>query len=138
METVTDFRSRELLITRAAVALQSAKEVEAQARKRRLEAEEHLVELIGAPEEGTVTEKAGTFKVTIKQPVNRKIDQKAAVRADELLGNKSPFKAKFELDLKRYRALADLSPDDFTIAAAAVTATPGKTSVMVEDIEGAA
>lgn len=127
---------RELEITRAASALMAAKEAETHAKQKRMRAEQLLADIVGIPEEGSKPERATIFKVSVKQPIYRKVDQTKAAIAAEQLGVDSPFRHKFDLDTKAYKTLADHAPDAFAIAAQAVTATPGKVSVSVEEIEG--
>ena len=54
-----------------------AKRQENAANKRRIEVEEQMAQALDVPDEGSKTHKLEGFKVTVTQPVERKLDEAA-------------------------------------------------------------
>ena len=111
-----------------------AKRAENKARDARLAIQAQLAEAFEVPEEGTKTQSTENYKVTVGQPVYRKLD--AAVwdtvkgKIDPAL---HPVKTKIEADATGCKYLAKNEPDLWKAVAPAFTATPGKVSIKVDE-----
>jgi len=96
---------------------------------------------IPTEEEGTNTIQAGKFKITTKTPINRKIDpaiwEQVEPELPEALRNVITVKHKDELslNLKMYRALEHVAPENFSLVSKCVTAKPGTVGLKIVEIE---
>jgi hypothetical protein len=122
-------------IESAAQAWLAAKQEENRAWKARLEAEDRLVRLIGAKEDGTMTAHAGDLIVKTVGKINFHLDEAAwhsvapsipdAIRARLV-------RLKPEPVIREVKFLRDNEPQLFAILAQALTMRPAKTAVSVE------
>lgn len=112
-----------------------AKRQETMASKRRIEIEGQIAQALDVPDEGSKTHKLENYKVTLTQPVARKIDEAAW---DKVKGKVSsdlwPVKVKLEADGTGCKYLAANEPKLWAKIAAAFEAKPGKIGVKVEAI----
>ena len=118
----------------AAADWMDAKNAEIKANKDRIAAEDELVALLGAKEEGGESHQIGPYKVSITGRLNRKVDfdvlDKLNISADL-----KPVKYKPELDLKGLRYLESNEPEVYATFSKALTIEPAKTSVTVTRTE---
>lgn len=92
-----------------------------------------LAKAIGVPAEGAHTAELSDFKVTVNQPIYRKVDEKALAAldvSDEI--KRRAFRAKHDLNVREWRYFANNEPEIFRELAACVTEKPGAVSVKVE------
>lgn len=119
----------------AAARLMALKLAENQATAARIEAETALLALVQCPAEGSKTYRGGAYKVTVTGNVHRRVDEAALATVRERLGESifaQAFKFKPEVSVTGIKYLRDNEPQLYAIAAEAITATPGKSSVRVE------
>jgi hypothetical protein len=116
----------------AAHAFSEAKRVEAEAREARIAAEEHLIELVGLKEEGTMTVKTHWFKVSTTGKLTRSVDQTSAMPVELW---RMISRVKSELDVSALKKLATENPDAYREAVKHITTTPAKPSAKVELIQ---
>lgn len=111
-----------------------AKRAETKARDQRLAIEVELAEAFEVPEEGTKSQSTENYKVTVGQPISRKLDvevwDKLKGKIDTAL---HPVKTKVEADATGCKYLAKNEPDVWKAIAPAFTATLGKVSIKVEE-----
>jgi hypothetical protein len=111
-----------------------AKRAENKARDARLAIEAQLAEAFEVPEEGTKAQSTENYKVTVGQPVYRKLYapvwETVKGKIDPAL---HPVKTKIEADATGCKYLAKNEPDLWKAIAPAFTATPGKVSIKVEE-----
>lgn len=111
-----------------------AKRLEREAEARRVELGEAIAAALGAPAEGSKTYDVGDHKVTVKQPVNRKVDWTAFDQiALEHPDKHAPVAMKRELDTKGLHWIQENEPDFYRALAAAITATPGRISIEIKE-----
>lgn len=110
-----------------------AKRLEDRARDKRLEVEGQLAQAFDVPQEGSKTHKLDNYKLTLTQPVYRKIDAAEwdIVKANAP-SNMHPIKIKIEADTAGCKYLANNEPEIWGKIASAFEAKPGKVSVKVE------
>lgn len=115
--------------------LQAAKQIENAARVARLDAENHVIELMGHKLEGSTTESTDHFKVTTTGKLTRSLDAEAyqAIRSD-IPDAITPIDYKPALNLKRLRSLQEANPDIYKLVATCITEKPAKTAVKIEPI----
>lgn len=122
----------------AAAALEAAKIEEARATAKRLEAEQRMLSLIEAKDEGSVTARGHAYRVTVTYGVNRTVDPAALEAVREKLAPaifERAFRFKPDVNLTGLRYLQANEPELYAIAAQAITAKPAKPSVRVEAVE---
>lgn len=104
-------------------------------KRRNLEAE--LAELVGVPTEGTETKKLDGFKITVSQPITRKIDFLALDKISEeaFPDAMRPVKWSRDVDKKQLDYLKNYEPDLYMLVAKVMTTTPNKVAVKAEPIE---
>jgi hypothetical protein len=111
-----------------------AKRAENKARDKRIEIEAQLAEAFEVPTEGTKTQGTENYKVTVGQPITRKLDVDAW---DKVKGkvpmSLHPVKVSVTADAAGCKYLAQERPDVWKAIAPAFTATPGKVSIKVEE-----
>lgn len=125
-------------IDEAAAELALAKREETEARAARIAAEEALLAMLEAREEGTVSAKGEAWKVSVRYAMNRSVDAAAlsAIRDQvppALLEQAIEYAPKIKLPGLRY--LRNNEPDTYRVLAQAITAKPAKPSVSIEPIE---
>jgi len=113
--------------------LGNLKAEEAQAKADRIAKEEEIVALIGSPTEGSKTHDVGSYKITIKQPINVTVDQGDAALVVSS-GESHPFKSQFKLDAAKLKALKDSDPVAYEQALVAITSKPGKIAVELKPV----
>ena len=114
-------------------ALRHAKAEEAQATARRLNVESEIVSRFAVPEGGEGTVKDEEFSIAFK--VSRKVNTEALQAAWAVLNDntKKAFKWSADVDLKQFRALNDLDPDNAFIAQGFVTTKPAKPAITLKE-----
>lgn len=125
-------------IDEAAAALELAKMIEARASEGRRAAEEQLIALLPVKDEGSVTMKGASYKVSITYGFNRTIDA-AALSAIKTSMPPALFEQAIDykpaINLKGLRHLQSNEPDAYAALAQAITARPAKPSVKIESIQ---
>jgi hypothetical protein len=112
-----------------------AKHAENVARILRLEIETDLAEAFDVPTEGSKTHRLDNYKLTITQPVYRKVDETEWLRVASLIPeNLRPVRVKLEADGTGCKYLANNEPDMWKAVAGAFETKPGKVGVKVEAI----
>jgi len=109
----------------------AAKEAERAANEERLAVEAAMLALLPEKQEGTVSDKDTGVSVTFK--VSRAVDTEAVQRDWSALppNVQDAFKWKADVDTKKFKAIQDLSPSDFTVLARYVTSKASKPSISV-------
>ena len=112
-----------------------AKRAETRAAERRLEIEAQMCQALEVPAEGSKTHKLDGFKVTVTQPVTRKLDLDVwdHVKVHCPL-NMHPIKVKVEADATGCKYLAEHEPNVWRKIARAFETKPGKVGFKVEEI----
>ena len=112
-----------------------ARKAENEANARRIKIEAQLAEALEVPEEGSKTHKTGSHKITVGQPIYRKVDEAAWAKVkDKIPENLRPVKVKIEADATGCKYLAKSEPALWKKIATAFTVTPGKVRIEVESI----
>lgn len=113
--------------------LADAKTAEAQAKATRLAAEDALIRATAfSKPEGQETYDAGAFRVTLKQPLTRRVDADALRDVIATHPNLSDaVRYKPELVAARVKALTD---EEWSWLSAAVETKPGKVSVTLKEV----
>jgi hypothetical protein len=108
-------------------------ETKAQALRHAIEAE--IAAVFEVRDEGAITHKTETHKVTLTQPIARSVDADlwTAVK-HHLPPEMHPIKIKIEADAKGMKYLADNEPQLWAKVAPAFTTKPGKIGVKVEKL----
>jgi hypothetical protein len=93
-----------------------------------------IADALGRPNEGQQTHKATELglTITVKQPVNRKVDWDAFDKACKGLEDQ-PFTIKRELDLSGLRWYEQNDHEAYLRIAKAITATPGQVQVTIKE-----
>lgn len=113
-----------------------AKRREDEARKARLEVEKSIAQALEVKSEGAITHKLEHYKVTLTQPIYRKVDVSKWDAVKTLIGSEFwPVKIITEADPTGCKWLAKERPDLWAMIADAFTVTPGKVGVEVKEIE---
>lgn len=110
-----------------------AKAFETRAEAKRVELGNLIAAAIGAPAEGSETHAVGPFTVTVKQPVNRKIDWAAWDAVTAPADCPAPAATKRELDLKGLHWIQQNRPEFYRELSKAITATPGRVAIDVKE-----
>lgn len=114
----------------------AAKAEEAKASKRRLEIEKEIAAALDVKDEGSITHKLDQFKITLTQPVYRKLDVKMWGRVMyKIPENLWPVKTKVEADAAGMKWLAENEPKMWASIAPAFTTSKGKIGVKVEELK---
>ena len=112
-----------------------AKRAETAANKRRIEIENQLAQCFDVPDEGSKTHKLDSFKITLTQPVSRKVDEAAWDQVKRMVPPAlRPVKMKLEADATGCKYLASNEPELWARIASAFETKPGKIGVKVEAI----
>lgn len=113
-----------------------AKRREDEARKSRIEIENQISVALEKKPEGAITHKLEHYKVTLTQPIYRKIDAAKWATVKTLIDQKLwPIKVIVEADATGCRYLANNEPQLWALVADAFTVTPGKIGVEVKEVE---
>lgn len=111
----------------------AAKAAEKNANEERLAVEQAILALMPEQTEGTVSDKETGVSVTFK--VTRTVDTEAVQRDWNALppSVQDAFKWKADLDTKKFKALQELVPTDFTVLARYVTSKASKPSITCKE-----
>lgn len=114
-------------------ALLAAREAERQAADERLAIEAAIVSLMPAKDEGTVTDKDSGISVTYR--LTRSVDTDALRQDWAALPApvQDAFRWKAEVDARKAKAIADVSPADYAALARYVTIKPAKPSITIKE-----
>jgi hypothetical protein len=113
-----------------------AKRREDEARKSRIAIENQISVALEKKTEGSITHKLEHYKVTLTQPIYRKLDVEKWVTVKTLIDQKLwPIKVIVEADATGCRYLANNEPQLWALVADAFTVTPGKIGVDVKEVE---
>ena len=95
--------------------------------------EEQITEALDAKDEGSISHKLSEHKVTLSQPVSRKVDAIAWDKVkDKIPSNLHPVKVSVSADAAGCRYLAEKEPRLWSKIAKAFTTKSGKIGVKVE------
>lgn len=111
-----------------------AREVERKAIEKRVELAEKIANKLGKKDEGQVTHELDGYKITVKQPMNRKVDWQ---KFNEISFGKGhiPSKLKQELDEPGLKWVRENEPEYYKQLCEAITSKPGRVAVEVKEIE---
>ena len=108
------------------------KAAEDEAKARRIEIEEALIDQLGKREEGSQTHDLGGFKVTVTGVINRSLDKEVWERIKEKIPEeKRPVTYEPKLDVTGVKWLQTNDPDAYRIVAQALIVKPGKTNIKI-------
>jgi hypothetical protein len=112
-----------------------AKAREEQARTERMEAEDQLIALVGAKEEGTTTHKTEWFKVQTTGKLNRSLIPEALAAVQSAVPQslyEQVIRYHAELSLSGLHAVEKANPDLYRVFTGAIITKPAKIAVSVE------
>lgn len=113
----------------------NAKRAENEANAARIKIEEQLAEALDVPDEGGKTHKIEGFKITLTQPVARKLDYTVWETVKHHVSEDlAPIKVKFEADAVGCKWLAANDAATWRKIAPAFETKPGKIGVKVEEV----
>lgn len=113
-----------------------AKRREDDAKRQRLEVEAQIGAALEKKPEGAITHKLEHYKVTLTQPIYRKLDLEKWPIVKNLIGQEFwPIKMTVEADPAGCKWLAKERPDLWAMIADAFTVSPGKVGVEVKEVE---
>ena len=112
-----------------------AKRAENAANAARIKIEEQLAQALDVPDEGSKTHKIDGFKITLNQPVARKLDAMMWEKVKQHISPEmAPVKIKLEPDATGCKWLAANDAKTWRKIAAAFETKPGKIGVKVEEV----
>jgi len=112
-----------------------AKRAENAANAARIKIEDQLAQALDVPDEGSKTHKIDGFKITLNQPVTRKLDAVAWEKVKQYVSTDlAPIKIKLEADATGCKWLAANDAKTWRKIAAAFETKPGKVGVKVEEV----
>jgi hypothetical protein len=112
-----------------------AKRAENAANAARIKIEEELAQALDVPDEGSKTHKIDGFKVTLTQPVTRKLDVALWEKVKQHISPEmAPVKVKLEADATGCKWLATNDAKTWRKIAPAFETKPGKIGVKVEEV----
>jgi hypothetical protein len=112
-----------------------AKRAENAANAARIKIEEQLAEALDVPDEGSKTHKIEGFKITLNQPVARKLDAVIWEKVKQHISPEmAPVKVKLEPDATGCKWLAANDAKTWRKIASAFETKPGKVGVKVEEV----
>jgi hypothetical protein len=112
-----------------------AKRAENAANAARIKIEEELAQALDVPDEGSKTHKIDGFKVTLTQPVTRKLDVALWEKVKQHISPEmAPVKVKLEADATGCKWLATNDAKTWRKIASAFETKPGKVGVKVEEV----
>lgn len=112
-----------------------AKRAEGRANRQRIAIEKQIADALDLPGEGSKTHTLDNFKVTLTQPVTRKLD--AEIWEDvkhRIPAHNHPVVMKPSVDATGVKWLIKNEPETWNSIAAAFTTKPGKVGVKVEEL----
>ena len=110
-----------------------AKRAEAKANAERLKIEAQMCEALEVPDEGSKTHKIEGYKITVTQPVARKLDEDAWAKVrDRIPQDLWPVKTKIEADATGCKYLSGKEPAMWRKIASAFEVKPGNVGFRVE------
>jgi hypothetical protein len=115
----------------------AAKAAETKAIERRRNIDAMLVDaMVIDGDEGTMSEKYPTLKVSVTKKLTRTVDTDALTAAWDHLPEKAreAFKWKADLDIKKMRAIQDVAPNLYAELAQFVTTKLASPAVKVEEV----
>lgn len=113
-----------------------AKRREDDAKRQRLEVEAQIAAALEKKPEGAITHKLTAYKVTLTQPIYRKLDLEKWPTIKTLIGSEFwPIKMTVEADPAGCKWLAKERPDLWALIAEAFTVSPGKLGVEVKEMD---
>lgn len=125
--------NRDAVVNALASEWLAFKKAEVNAALARVEVENKLVQLLEVPSEGSKTQKVGHYKLTVTQPVGRKIDEDAWRSVSHLCPpNLAPVKYRIEPDVPGVKWLIEHEPLVWAKIAPAFETKPGKVGFKVE------
>jgi len=99
----------------------------------RIAIEEQLAAALGVREEGSETHEVPGYKVTLTQPIYRKVNEEAwKLVAKNCPEDHAPIRHKIEVDVLGVKWLIENKPKIWRKIASAFTTTQGKVGVKVE------
>lgn len=112
-----------------------AKRAEQRANAERIAIEVQIAQALDVPSEGSKTHKLEHFKVTLTQPVSRKLDVMAWDKVRDICPpDMQPIKVKLEADAIGCKYLANNEPALWAKISPAFETKPGKIGVKVEAV----
>jgi hypothetical protein len=115
-----------------------AKQVEQDAIAARIQIEEQIAAALGVKAEGSETHNLPGYKVTLTQPVYRKVDEDAwKLVAKHCPADRAPVKYKLEADGTGIKWLMQHDPKTWGKIASAFESKPGKVGVKVDVVHAA-
>jgi hypothetical protein len=112
-----------------------AKRAEGQANRQRIAIEKQIAEALDVPGEGSKTHTLDNFKVTLTQPVTRKLDADIWDEVKHRIpAHNHPVVMKPSVDTTGVKWLIKNEPETWNSIAAAFTTKPGKIGVKVEEL----
>lgn len=112
-----------------------AKRAENAANAARIKIETQLSEALDVPSEGSKTHKIDGYKITLTQPVTRKLDVAAWQKVEHHVSpDLAPIKMKMEADATGCKWLAENNPSVWRKIADAFETKTGKIGVKVEEV----
>lgn len=115
--------------------LLEAKRAEDRAKRERIALEAQIAAAVDVPEEGSKTHRLDAFKVTVTQPVTRKLDEEEWNNvAYHIPSSLHPVKATYVADPAGCKWLFNNEPEMWAKIASAFETKPGKIAVKVEAI----
>lgn len=112
-----------------------AKRAENAANAARIKIEEELAQALDVPDEGSKTHKIDGFKITVTQPVTRKLDAVVWEKVKQHISPEmAPVKVKLEADATGCKWLATNDAKTWRKIASAFETKPGKVGVKVEEV----
>ena len=112
-----------------------AKRAENAANAARIKIKEELAQALDVPDEGSKTHKIDGFKVTLTQPVTRKLDVALWEKVKQHISPEmAPVKVKLEADATGCKWLATNDAKTWRKIAPAFETKPGKVGVKVEEV----
>ena len=110
-----------------------AKRAEAKANAERLKIEALMCDALEVPDEGSKTHKIEGYKITVTQPVARKLDEDAWAKVrDRIPQDLWPVKTKIEADATGCKYLSGKEPAMWRKIASAFEVKPGNVGFRVE------
>ena len=105
-------------------------------KRQRLEVEAQIGAALEKKPEGAITHKMEHYKVTLTQPIYRKLDLQKWPTVKTLIGQEFwPIKMTVEADPAGCKWLAKERPDLWALIAEAFIVSPGKLGVEVKEVE---
>lgn len=115
--------------------LLEAKRAEDRAKRERIALEAQIAAAVDVPEEGSKTHRLDAFKVTVTQPVTRKLDEEEWWHVCHYVpDHMAPVRTKTEADPAGCKWLFNNEPEMWAKIASAFETKPGKIAVKVEEI----